>query len=379
MVRRQGAVIAGLALVVCAAALRLSPGLHVAADALPKRFSDQAFRQMIDGFSEPGGFFRSDNLISNESTFQHVVPELQRRPGPGGVYVGVGPDQNFTYIVALRPKVAFIIDIRRQNMLLHLMYKGIIEQSSDRADFLSRLFSRERPVGLSPASTPKQLFDAYLAAPEASELKRKENFHAFVDYLVKHHGFRLSPEDLHSLDYVYDSFCAAGPDLRYSFPRGFGGRWFPSYAELMMETDEDGRNHSYMATEENFRVLKDMERNNLIVPIVGDFGGDKAIKAVGQYLKEHGAAVTVFYTSNVEQYLFQSDAWRRFFMNVAALPIDDSSTFIRAYFNNAGFRYKPPGPGGLRSATLLDPIGPTLAAFRDGKIQSYYDVVERSK
>ena len=60
---------------------------------------------------------------------------LKQDTKPGGVYLGVGPDQNFTYILALQPKIAFIIDIRRQNMLQHLMYKALIEISKDRADF----------------------------------------------------------------------------------------------------------------------------------------------------------------------------------------------------------------------------------------------------
>ena len=87
-----------------------------------------------------------------------MIPELQRTTKTGGVYLGVGPDQNFTYIVALKPKIAFIFDIRRQNMLTHLMYKALIEQSTDRADFISRLFSRPRPAGLDTTSTPEAHF-----------------------------------------------------------------------------------------------------------------------------------------------------------------------------------------------------------------------------
>src|SRR2546430_14944461 len=101
----------------------------------------------ISEFSEPNGYFRADNFVSNETTFQYVIREL-KKVTPGGVYLGVGPDQNFTYVVAMRPKIAIIFDIRRQNMLQHLMYKALIEMSSDRADFISRLFSRKRPEGL---------------------------------------------------------------------------------------------------------------------------------------------------------------------------------------------------------------------------------------
>src|SRR4029078_11943367 len=128
-------------------------GSLVAAEELPKQLSDASFWKLATDFSEPGGYFRSDNFVSNEEMFQFVIPDLKKITKPGGVYLGVGPDQNFTYIVALQPKIAFIFDIRRQNMMQHLMHKALIEASKDRADFLSRLFSRPRPEALKTSAT----------------------------------------------------------------------------------------------------------------------------------------------------------------------------------------------------------------------------------
>jgi hypothetical protein len=379
MVYERRRVVANVvALTILLAGLWVGVRVHVSSgDPLPAQLSDRAFWRLVGEFSEPGGYFRSDNLISNESTFQHVIPELKQRKS-SGVYVGVGPDQNFTYITALEPRMVFIVDIRRQNMVLHLMYKSIIEISEDRADFLGRLFSRKRPPGLARTAAPEALFSAYNAVP-AEESLFQRNLTAITDRLTKHHGFALTTADRRSLEYVYRAFFIGGPEVRYSFPRQFGGRWFPSYAELMTETDDTGVNHSYLASDANYQRLRTMQRRNLIVPLVGDFGGDKALRAVGQYLKEHGATVSFFYTSNVEQYLFQSDAWRKFFRNVGTMPIDDHSTFIRAFFN-IGFRYPPPNVNGnVRSATLLEPIKDAVAAFRDARIQTYYDVIARSK
>lgn len=369
----------GLALLALVCAVWFGPRVEVASGELPHELSDRAFWKMIGEFSEPGGFFRSDNLVSNETAFQHPIPALKQRTSSGGIYLGVGPDQNFTYIAAFRPRMAFIVDIRRQNMLLHLMYKALFEMSDDRADFLSRLFSRPRPRGLSKTSTPEELFAAYADA-EPTEAAYQNNLAAVLNRLTKHHGFALTADDKRALDErVYRSFFASGPDLRYSFPRPYSSQWFPTYAELMQATDEAGTNHSYLASEEQYQVLRDLERRNLIVPVVGDFGGPRALRAVGAYLRRHGATVTYFYTSNVEQYLFQSDAWRRFFATVSTLPVDEHSTFIRAFFN-MGFRYPPSGYNpSLRSATLTDPILRELSAFRAGEIQTYYDVVERSR
>src|SRR5438046_4146781 len=125
------------------------------------QLSNEAFWHLITDYSEAGGFFRFDNFISNEALFQHVLGRLKETTKPGGVYLGVGPDQNFTYIVALKPRIAFIVDIRRQNMLLHLMYKALIELSPTRDEFLSRLFSREPPSELDPSVSADTLFAAF--------------------------------------------------------------------------------------------------------------------------------------------------------------------------------------------------------------------------
>jgi hypothetical protein len=364
------------ALLLGVAALCVTPTVRVALGPLPSQIADQAFWRMIVDFSEPGGFFRSDNLVSNETTFQQVIPELRRTLAPGGVYIGVGPDQNFAYIAALRPRIAFIVDIRRQNMLLHLMYKALLEQSSDRAEFLSRLFSRAQPAGLSAASSAPELFDAYGSVEPSNELF-ENNLQALIDRLVSHHKFSLSASDRESIEYVYRAFYSAGPTIRYSFGRYGGWRPFPSYADLMMETDGRGENHGYLATEAHFQTLRELEQNNLVVPLVGDFAGRTALRSIGDYLRDHDATVTAFYTSNVEQYLFQNNAWRRFFSNVAALPLDGTSTFIRAYFNNAGYRLQAPGLS-FRSTTLLDPIADLVTAFNEGQIRNYGDVIERS-
>ncbi len=326
----------GLSLLLLLALLFNLPAVGAADDALPLRLTDQEFWRMMEEFSEPGGYFRSDNLLSNEMWLQRVIPELLRHTKSGGVYLGVGPEQNFTYIAALKPKMAFITDIRRGNTHIQLMYKAIFELSADRAEFVSRLFSRKRPAELDFKSTAEGIFNAYHAGT-GDEAAYKENLKAINDQLVKKHGFPLSADDLAGVENIYYQFYRFGPDLNYaSSGYSFGGRGrnFVTYSGLMMETDDEGVNRSYLASEENFKVVKELEEKNLIVPLVGDFGGPKTIRAVGKYLKEHRATVTAFYLSNVEQYLESN--WSSFCASVASLPLDESSTFIRASRNFGG-------------------------------------------
>src|ERR1051325_1697721 len=175
-----------------AALLVVAIGTSAAAQStIPDRLSDADFWKLVNDISEPGGYFRSDNFLSNEQGFLYPIPELKKTTRPGGVYLGVGPEQNFTYIVALQPKMAVIFDIRRQNMIEHLMYKALVEMSADRAEFIGRLFSRVRPAGLDTASTVTALFSAYVDAP-ADSAGYRANLIAIKDRLTKAHGFVLT-------------------------------------------------------------------------------------------------------------------------------------------------------------------------------------------
>jgi hypothetical protein len=298
-----------------------------AAASLPGRLSDQEFWRLSTDSSEPNGYFRSDNLTSNELWFERVIPDLVKRTQPGHVYLGVGPEQNYTYIAAVDPAMAIIFDIRRGNMLLQLMYKSIFELSKDRADFISMLFSKPRPAGLSAQSTAAELFRAYEDIPQKDTLY-VPNLKAVKDHLTTAHHLPLSQQDLGGIEFVYRAF----------FANGFSVRPSPTYDELMMADDGMGANRSYLATEQNFQILKQLEARNLVVPVVGDFSGPKAIRAIAAYLKAHDATVSAFYLSNVEQYLYPDGKWQTFCQNVATLPLDVSSTFIRSS-NAGGFSY----------------------------------------
>jgi hypothetical protein len=359
----------------------VAPAIPASAQSLPARLDDTTFWRLVGNLSEPGGYFRSNNFVGNETTLQWVIPELQHTVTPDGAYLGVGPDQNFTYIVALHPKIAFVVDIRRQNMLTLLMYKALIEQSSDRADFVSRLFSRPRPAGLDSNSSTEAIFAAF-ASVAADSAAYNRNIASIKDRLTRQHGFALSDNDLTGITDVYDAFVEAGPDITYNYAPGRNGGYgygrgrMPTYAEMATGTDSAGLHRGYLGSEANFRALKEMEVDNLIVPVVGDFAGPKAIRAVGSYLKDHHAVVTTFYLSNVEQYLFQqNDDWSKFYTNAATLPIDSTSTFVRSVFGGMGYYSRGRG---MRAEQMLASMMTQLKMFAEGRLTSYGAVIQSS-
>ncbi len=310
------------------------PSVRAIAPALPERLNDREYWNLITDFSEPNGEFRSDNLLSNELYLQYVIPELVRPTRLNRVYVGVGPEQNFTYISALRPKMAFIVDIRRGNLQLHLMYKALFEMSSDRADFVFKLFSRKRPEGLGPQSSANDIFTALHKTDESESLTRQQ-LQAIQDHLTKKRNFPLTAEDLKGIEYVHGAFSFYGPGLSYWSTGGRGGgRNAPTYWDLMVADDGKGQMRSFLANDENFQVLKELSEKNLLVPVVGNFSGPKALRAVGRYVREREATVAAFYLSNVEQYLTRDRSWQSFCTNVATLPLDAYSTFIRSVRNS---------------------------------------------
>ncbi len=265
-------------------------------------------------------------------------------------------------MVALKPKMAFIVDIRRGNKDLQLMYKAMFEMSKDRADFVGMLFSRKRPDGLSTKSTAKEIFDAYATVPSSKELYA-ENLKAIDDFLTKKHSFKLLQLDIDGIEYVYQNFFQFGPTINYNSSNGngngrtgFGGT---NYSTLMAATDMAGESRSYLGNEENFNFLKDLESKNLIVPVIGNFAGPKAIRAVGKYIREMDGVVSAFYLSNVEDYL-TGGLWDSFCGNVATLPLDETSTFIRSV---RGGRYGGSAGGGFGGGGLNRP-GPRQHGFR---------------
>src|SRR5436853_2839275 len=183
------------------------------ARAVPDRLSDQEFWRMVTDSSEPGGYFRSEditNLTSNEMLYEYVLADLVNRTKPGGVYLGVGPEQNYTYIAAIKPRMAIIFDIRRGNLDLQLMYKAIFELSKDRADFVSLLFSRPRPAGLTASSSASQLFRAYTNARPLNEAQFAKNLEAVMERLTKLHGFTLLQRDVSAIASIYRAFHEDG-------------------------------------------------------------------------------------------------------------------------------------------------------------------------
>lgn len=344
---------------------------------------------MVREFSEPGGYFQSENFVSNEMGLQEVVSRLRPSIAPGSVYLGVGPEQNFTYFASLKPRIAFIVDIRRQNLLQHLWYKAVFELSPTRAEFLSRLFARpiaKEAFATLGASPPSPALIALLERTAPDSVLFNRTFTDVRRQLLTVHGFKLDSSDLATLAYVDSVFYFSGPSLNYSsgsnnYSGAGSGRRMPTFSLIATTTDENGNNIGFLGSDSAYRYVRDMQRRNLIIPVTGNFSGPHALRRVGAWMAERGARLGTFYVSNVEQYLFRSgDDWRRFYESVGTIPSDSNSRFIRSMTGGMRATTNTMNYGPVIAMTqLISPVGSLVEAVRVGQIFGYPDLMNWSK
>jgi hypothetical protein len=327
---------------------------------------------LIASLSETGGSFDTDNLISNERSYLHVVPALRAiagQAGDNGVYLGVGPDQNFSYIAHLRPSLAIVIDIRRDNLLLHLLFKAIFSEAATRADYLALLTGRSQQPALRDASIESlvRLVD------EAKPLDRTENarVQARLTEIINGFGVPLSDKDHATIARFHRRFVDAGLSLRFNTTGRPPQYDYPTYRDLLLEVDANGVQRSFLASEEQFQFVKSMHARNRIVPIVGDLAGRSALANVARYLDASGLRLAAFYTSNVEFYLFRDGSAQAFMANLARLPRQSGSIIVRSVFPNNGARMAP----GYNSASVTQPIQALLDGVQQGRFRQYWELI----
>ena len=338
--------------------------------------ADSTFARLHADLSEPAGYFDTDNLISNESSYPHVLGLLTKLGVSGGTYLGVGPDQNFAYIAAIRPRMAFMVDIRRDNALEHLLFKALFEAAPTRIEYLALLVGREAPSDpddWTEASVHEivRWIDTARTDPASAARAR-----TVVDSAVLGSGIPLSDDDRATVRRFHDEFIMNGLDLQF---RSFGRAprpYYPTLRSLLVAEDLSGRAGGYLARRDDYLYLRDMQRRNLIVPVVGDLAGGHALAAIAEELRRRGEAVSALYASNVEFYLFQDDAFDGFAENVRGLPITPQGVLIRSVFPGGG-RMHPHAVPGHYSTQSLQTLESFIEATGSGGYRSYQDLAIR--
>jgi hypothetical protein len=327
------------------------------------------FAEQIAALSEAEGYFDTDNLISNEQGYLSVLPDIERAALRGGAYIGVGPDQNFSYIAAARPEVAFIIDVRRDNLLLHLLFKALFSLARTRVEYLALLCGRAAPADVEPWRAKSiEALTGYVDAAAVPDRAATDALRARVTAKVRSFGVALSADDLQTLDRFHRRFIDAALGLRFqSLGRPPQGH-YPTFRQLLLEVDGAGRQRNYLASEDAFQFVKTLQARDRVIPVVGNLSGATAMISIGRWLRDHNERLAIFYASNVEFYLFREGGFSRFVDNLSQMPHADRALIIRSVFGGGG------GFGG-GSVSQTQAVPELLDGFSRGRYRQYWELV----
>ncbi|MEO6877361.1 MAG: hypothetical protein ABI205_02690, partial [Gemmatimonadaceae bacterium] len=309
----------------------------------------------------------------------HVASQLEKVHVHGGAYMGVGPDQNFSYIALIKPQIAFIVDIRRDNLLEHLLFKSYFMMARNRLEYLCLLLGKPAPADVEQwTGRPMSEVLAYITNAPVDSAAVVASRNASNERITQFH-VPLDAHDREVIDGYRAEFVSEGLDTRYS-SLGRNNRYdYPSFGGLMVATDRAGREIGYLADESAFQYVRGMQLANRIIPVSGNVAGYRAMKALTQYVTEHHLNVSAFYLSNVEQYLMGRDGgFDSYAHNVSQLPHDSTSVIIRSYFGGRfGINRHPlyvPFRGNL-STSLVERMDSFNQAYAAGEIKSYLALV----
>lgn len=341
----------------------------------PDSLSPTEFAALSARLSDQGGYFDTDNLISNEQSLLHPLTLLDRQRVRGGVYIGVGPDQNFNYIARVSPRLAIIADVRRDNLLHHLLFKALFAATGTRAEFLALWLGRPAPPPATRTRTwPVDSLVSWATRTPATTASAATALQT-VRTRVTAFGIPLDSQDLATIARFHRAFITDGVGLRFTSTGRAPRPYYPTLGQLLAERDLEGRQGSYLASEANFQVVQSLQRRNLVIPVVGDLAGPKVLPAVAALLRQRGDGVSVLYTSNVEDYLIRAGTFAAFVRHVQALPRTPESVIIRSWFGGPGSH--PLNVRGYYTTQLVEPLD---GFARDGavaRITRYGELVGR--
>ncbi len=323
---------------------------------------DRPLARTVADLSEPEPGRAADNLITNEDSFARVAAEVARRVPAGGVYLGVGPDQNLTYVAHGRPRLGFVLDFRRRNALLHLVHKALLMLASDRAGYLARLLAR----------APGALADDPSADDLVAAFARPAMDRARLDAAIAAVAATLAPTGLVRDD---EWPALATIQARLAGP-GLEGRFlalpmYPTLARLVRSRDRDGRPAHFLARDDWYQAVRAAQVGDRILPITGDFAGDGALPRLAAWLHRRALPVSLLYLSDVEFFLLRSGRFPAFAANLARLPWLEGAALIRTSTREIPHPERAPGDS---STTILRPVAPFLDAALAGKIRTLDDL-----
>ncbi len=303
----------------------------------------------------------ADNFVSNEDSYPRVTSEIARTVPPNTAYLGVGPDQNFTFIAHARPSLAVIVDYRKRNQLLHLLHKALFTLSENRVEYLSLLTARKPQVandasaeGLVTAFTKVEFDRTQLevASRRITEFLRPLSI--------------LSDADWPTLQTIHARLAGPGMNARF-----LALTMYPTFGKMIATPSRDNKSAHFLADERLYQVVRNTHRHDAILPLIGDFANGPCLTKLADFLRKSRQEIGLFYISDVEFFLLRAGKFANYIQNLERLPWARNAQIIRTSTREINH---PERVKGDSSTTIIRPFADFLAHAKSGKIQAIDDL-----
>lgn len=328
------------------------------------------WRHMVSTLSLPGAS-SSPGYVCQNGSYLQVAKSLVARAPADGVYIGVGQDENLSYIALTRPVLALVVGSNHDQLLLQLMYKALFEIAADRQAFLVGLLGADGSE-LRPASPDDRLS---LLMDRVGRLPRTEasfeSAHRAIQRRVVSFGLDLGPDANSKLRDVHQAFFRRGLELRHA-PNDRTGNpeTFPTLRTVLESVSPDGAVRSFLGTSAYFDSVRRLHASNRIVPLVGTL--PDALPVVAAFLRQRSLEVGVVHVSSTELAIATPQAFAKWTRSLATLPKSKGALFIRAYLHQG--KPHPAQMPGQVGATVLVPMRVFDEVFAGKSEATYYDL-----
>ena len=229
----------------------------------------------VDKLTEDRNLHADHYPASNERRIDLFKPHIA---GLQGGYIGVGTDQNLTFVAWAKSDFAWLIDFDYVSVDVNRIHLFFISRAATFADF-RELWDRKNRK-----SSFALLEQRFAAEPDFYRIRNA--------FKVAHRGWNDVPERLKELNYMV---------------RKFGLQTFVNNPE-------------------DYAYISQMVLENRIQAIPGDLKGPTTLLAIGDAARRMQMPIRVVYTSNAEEYMRFPKAMRK---NLLGLPVDEKGLIIR--------------------------------------------------
>lgn len=246
-----------------------------------ENFSQKVRPPQVDSLPVNRNLFAEHYPVSNEMRIDLFRPYLEDLKGG---YVGVGTDQNLTFIAWAKSDVAWLVDFDPVVVGVNRIHIFFLSRSPTYSDYL-KLWDRSKKQ---KAESYTLILDHFKNDPDLAVVKQS--------WRVAQQGYNDVPMRLKELNHMTEKFGLK----------------------------------SFHNDPAQYQHLHRMAKEGRILALPGDLRGSHTIQGVSEAAKRLGLPIQVLYMSNAEEYFMNPPGFRK---NILSFPSTQDSVVVRTLTN----------------------------------------------